>query len=80
MALSDAEWRSILGANGGACLTPRLVQPAFKVTQDVHVLTVEVVKREELGEVKLSILKEGNNNACLECRDGHAHYATELSS
>jgi hypothetical protein len=27
--------------------------------------------------VKLSILKEGNDNTCLECRDGHAHYATE---
>jgi hypothetical protein len=28
--------------------------------------------------VKLSILKEGNDNACLECRDGHAHYATRI--
>jgi len=28
--------------------------------------------------VKLSILKEGNDNACLECRNGHAHYATRI--
>jgi len=55
----------------------QLVQPALEVAQDVHLLTVEIVKREELGEVKLSILKEGNDNTCLECRDGHAHYATE---
>ena len=40
--------------------------------------TGEIFKREELGEVKLSILKEGNDNACLECRDGHAHYSTRI--
>jgi hypothetical protein len=56
--------------------TPKLVQPALEVAQDVHLLTVEVFKREELGEVKLFILKEGNDNVCLECRDGHAHYTT----
>jgi hypothetical protein len=59
-------------------LTVQLVQPALEVAQDVHLLTIEVVKREELGEVKLSILKEGNDNACLECRDGHTHYATRI--
>ena len=56
----------------------QLVQPALEVAQDVHLLTVEIVKREELGEVKLSILKEGNDNTCLECRDGNAHYATRI--
>jgi hypothetical protein len=55
-----------------ACLT-QLVQPALEIAQDVHLVTVEFFKREELGEVKLSILKEGNDSACLECRDGHAH-------
>ena len=56
--------------------TPKLVQPALEVEQDVHLLTVKFFEREELGEVKLSILKEGNDNVCLECRDGHAHYTT----
>ena len=62
----------------GVWLMPntQLVQPALEAAQDVHLLTVEVVKREELGEVKLPILKEGNDNVCLECRDGHAHYTT----
>jgi hypothetical protein len=46
--------------------------------QDVHLVTVEVFKREEFGEVKLSILKEGNDSACLECRDSHAHYGTRI--
>jgi hypothetical protein len=54
------------------------VQPALEVAQDVHLLTVEVFKREELSEVKLSILKERNDNACLECREGHAHDATRI--
>jgi hypothetical protein len=52
------------------------VQPALEVEQDVHLLTVKFFEREELGEVKLSILKEGNDKVCLECRDGHAHYTT----
>ena len=59
-------------------VTIKLVQPAFEVEQDVHLLTVKFFKREELGEVKLSILKEGNDNVCLECRDGHAHYNTRI--
>ena len=54
----------------------QLVQPALEVAQDIHLLTIEIVKREELGEVELSILKEGNDSACLECRDGHVHYST----
>jgi hypothetical protein len=54
------------------------VQPARKVAQDVNLVTVEVFKPEELGEVKLSILKKGNDNACIECRDGHAHYSTRI--
>jgi hypothetical protein len=54
------------------------VQPALEVEQDVHLLTVKFFKREELGEVKLSILKEGNDNVCLECRDGHGHCATRI--
>jgi hypothetical protein len=54
------------------------VQAAPEVEQDVHLVTLEVFKREELGEVKLSILKEGNDNACLECRDGHAHSTTRI--
>jgi hypothetical protein len=58
--------------------TPKLVQPALEVAQDVHLLTVKFFEREELGEVKLSILKEGNDNACIECRDGHAHYSTRI--
>ena len=56
----------------------QLVQPALEVAQDVNLVTVELFKREELGEVKLSILKEGNDNACIECRDGHAHYSTRI--
>jgi hypothetical protein len=55
-------------------MTQTLVQPALEVEQDVHLLTVKFFEREELGEVELSILKEGNDNVCLECRDGHAHY------
>jgi hypothetical protein len=64
----------------GVWLMPntQLVQPALEAAQDVHLLTVEVVKREELGEVKLPILKEGNDNACVECRDGHAHDITRI--
>ena len=54
-------------------MTQTLVQPALEVEQDVHLLTVKFFEREVLGEVKLSILKEGNDNVCLECRDGHAH-------
>jgi hypothetical protein len=45
------------------------VQPALEVAQDVNLFTGEIFKRKELGEVKLSILKEGKDNACLECRD-----------
>jgi hypothetical protein len=52
-------------------LTVLLVQPALKVAQDVNLVTVEVFKPEELG--KLSILKKGNDNAYIECRDCHAH-------
>jgi hypothetical protein len=59
-------------------LTVQLVQPALKVAQDVNLVTVEVFKSEELGEVTLSILKKGNDNACIECRDGHAHYSTRI--
>jgi hypothetical protein len=34
------------------------VQAALEIAQDVHLVTVEFFKREELGEVKLSILKK----------------------
>jgi hypothetical protein len=63
---------------GKADVTIKLVQPTLEVEQDVHLLTVKFFKREELGEVKLSILKEGNDNVCFECRDGHAHYTTRI--
>ena len=59
-------------------MTQTLVQPALEVEQDVHLLTVKFFEREELGEVELSILKEGNDNVCLECSDGHAHYTTRI--
>ena len=57
MRTTDIIWRM---------LTVQLVQPAFKVAQDVNLVTVEVFKRKELGEVKLSMLKKGNDNACIE--------------
>jgi hypothetical protein len=69
MRTMDSIWRM---------LTVQLVQPALKVAQDVNLVAVEVFKPEELGEVKLSILKKGNDNACIECRDGHAHYSTRI--
>ena len=37
------------------------MQPALEVDQDVHLLTVKFFEGEELGEVKLPILKERND-------------------
>ena len=54
------------------------MHPTLEVEQDVRLLTVKFFKRKELGEVKLSILKEGNDNVCFECRNGHAHYTTRI--